>query len=347
MEIGIGLDSTLGLTYAEFCEMAREAVQLGYESAWTHAGIGRDAFQVCGQWNATTRDLVQNGVSTGISVVPVPIWPAATLATAAAAMSELSHGKFVLGIGSGSIHSEAYRRSFGLEQVGPIRLMREYLVVLRRLLEGETVDFEGQAVTLRGVGLGAKPPNVPIHLGALGEQMLRLAGELSDGASLNWCSAEQVRWSRERVDEGARKAGRDPSEIILAQYIRICVDDDVDAARRGLARAISSYAMARPGVAKELGYRGHFARMGFHDELSDLEDRRAAGAPMDEIYERFPPKLLSTVGYFGPADGAAAAFAKLADGLDTAVVRVVAARQGLDSIRAVMQACRPEAVRAA
>src|SRR5688572_16926069 len=68
MEIGIGLDSTLGLTYLEYCQMAREAVELGYESAWTHAGVGRDAFQICGQWNAATRDQVADGVGTGISV---------------------------------------------------------------------------------------------------------------------------------------------------------------------------------------------------------------------------------------------------------------------------------------
>ena len=41
--------------------------------------------------------------------------------------------------------------------------------------------------------------------------------------------------------------------------------------------------MARPGVSKEAGYRGHFARMGFGSLLDELETRRAQGASMDEL----------------------------------------------------------------
>ena len=63
--------------------------------------------------------------------------------------------------------------------------------------------------------------------------------------------------------------------------------------------------------------------------------------------DAFPAEILQSVGYFGKADGAAAAFARLAEGLDTAIVRVVAARRGVDSTLAVMEACKPEAVRAA
>jgi hypothetical protein len=57
--------------------------------------------------------------------------------------------------------------------------------------------------------------------------------------------------------------------------------------------------------------------------------------------------LLSLVGYFGKPAGAAAAFAKLAVGLDTAMVRIITARPGLDAVRLAMQACRPDLVRAA
>ena len=53
------------------------------------------------------------------------------------------------------------------------------------------------------------------------------------------------------------------------------------------------------------------------------------------------------VGYYGPAAGAAAAFARLARGLDTAIVRVVPARPGVEAVLEVLDACRPELVRAA
>ena len=259
-------------------------------------------------------------------------------------MGELSGGRFVLGIGSGGIYGEAYRRTYGVAYQPPIGLMRDYLSVLRGLLAGERVNHEGTALNLHDVQLGFRPPRVPLYLGALGPQMLRLAGEAADGAALNWSIPEQVAWSRERVAEGARRAGRDPAAVRMHEYIRICVDDDRDTARRAYTRAILGYALARPGASKEHGYRGHFARMGFNEALTDLEARRERGAPEAEIIDAFPGELLGLVGYYGPADGAGAAFRRLAEGLDEPIVRVVPARPGPEAIAAVMRACRPELV---
>src|SRR5439155_5113386 len=146
------------------------------------------------------------------------------------------------------------------------------------------------------------------------------------------------------VNEGARRAGRDTSKVQLHEYIRICVDEDEAVARRAYTKAILGYALARPGASKEHGYRGHFARMGFDEALTDLETRRERGAAESEIIEAFSRELLKLVGYYGPADAAAAAFRRLAEGLDIAVVRVVPARPGFDAVAAVMRACRPELV---
>ena len=73
----------------------------------------------------------------------------------------------------------------------------------------------------------------------------------------------------------------------------------------------------------------------------------SGGAPPDELVAAFPDELALEVGYFGRAEGAATAFERLAAGLDIAIVRVVAARPGLDAVRAVVDACRPDAVREA
>lgn len=345
MEIGIGIDPTARLTWDERREAAREAARRGYTSAWTPAGLGSDAFQVCAQWSVASAEVVPGGLTTGISVVPVPIWTAPALATAAAGVADLSGGRFILGVGSGSIHDPAYRRTFGLPEIGPVALMREFLTALRGLLAGQAVTLEGRAVTLRNVRLGPPPtpdgrPLAPVYLAALGPQMLRLAGELSDGAALNWCSAAQVARSREVVEEAARKAGRDPGAVKIAEYIRICVDDDVAVARRAYAKAVLGYALTR-GDDKGRGYRAHFARMGFDAALTDLEARRDRGASADDLADAAPDDLLFAVGYYGRADGAAAAFRRLAVGLDTAIVRVVPARPGLAAVRAVLEACAP------
>jgi alkanesulfonate monooxygenase SsuD/methylene tetrahydromethanopterin reductase-like flavin-dependent oxidoreductase (luciferase family) len=338
VEIGVGLDRGLGLSWEQYRVLGRYAAKLGYGSVWTNAGNDRDAMHICAQWSVASADVTPGGLKTGISVIPALLWSVPSMASCAATVGDISGGRFTLGIG----YNPPNRGALGLDETfRPIGTMRDYLITLRGLLAGESVHHEGKSVALRGVQLGFTPPKVPVVLGALGPQMLRLAGEASDGAALNWCTPETIAWSRQHVAEGAKKAGRDPSEIEMIEYIRICVDDDEDAARRAFVKALMGYALARPGVSKTLGYRGHFGRMGFDEALNELEDRRDRGASETELVEAFPTDLAKLVGYYGPASGAAAAFRRLAEGLDTAIVRVVAARPGLESITAVMEACQP------
>jgi alkanesulfonate monooxygenase SsuD/methylene tetrahydromethanopterin reductase-like flavin-dependent oxidoreductase (luciferase family) len=186
-----------------------------------------------------------------------------------------------------------------------------------------------------------RPLNVPLYLAALGPQMLQLAGELADGVSLNWTAPGMRRWCREEIAQGAARAGRDPSTIRVTEYIRVCIDDDEEAARRAFVRALMGYALARPGASKSSGYRGHFARMGFDAALNRIEARRDAGASEDELIDLFPPELLREVGYFGRAEGAPQALARLAEGLDLAIVRIVGVRPGMEAAQAVLRACQP------
>ena len=348
MDIGVGLDPTLGLNWDEQRTIVREAAELGYTSAWSNSNAtGRDSFLICAHWWNASTAVVPEGIETGIAVVPAPAWSAPTLASSAATVGDLTGGRFILGIGTGSSYTEAFRRSYDLPEMPPISTMRDYLKIVRGMLAGEKVDYQGKVISIHGLSLGFKPPKVPVYLAALGPQMMRLAGEAADGVCLNWCSVDQVAWSRELVTEGARKAGRDPSEVKISEWIRVCVDDDVDTARKALAKATLGYAIARPGSPKTMGYRGHFGRMGFEEVLTELEARRDRGEKEEDLANDLPDDLLLKVGYFGKPDGAAAAFARLAEGLDLRTVRVVAARPGIDSVRAVIRACAPKEVTSA
>lgn len=289
-EIGLGLDSRLGLSTAQLADLASEAKQQGYGSLWTNAGVDYDPIGMCIAWNQRT------GLPTGVSVVPIARNPPAVLALAARTAFELSDGRFVLGIGAGSVTDR------------PIRAVREYLDEVRKLA-----------------------PRLQLAVGALGPQMLKLASTHAHAAALNWCTAEQVRWSREQTGPGTR----------LVEYIRVCVDDDVPAARRALAQQILAYALlVRPSGAR--GYRNHFERMGFGAELAELEARKAEGASDDELVQAMPERLLTMFGYGGRGEGAREWFAKMAVGLDVAIVRVLTPRPGdIAPVRAAMRAFAP------
>ena len=344
MEIGVGLDQQLGLSYDDQAEVSREAARLGYTSIWTNEQTGEDAFLLCAhRWRATA-DVVPGGLTTGIAVSPAGVRTAMGFAMSAGTLSRMSGGRFILGIGTGGAYTPEYRHSWNLRGRSTLAMMSDYLTVIRALVRGESVTHEGQSVVLRGAKLGINPPpQTPVYLAALGPEMCRLGGELADGLSLNWCTAGQVARSRELMGEGAARAGRDPSTVRISEYIRICVDDDVDVARRAYTRAVMGYALGPLG-RPAAGYRAHFERMGFADDLAHVDRLRAASAPQDEVIDAFPEGLLKAVGYYGPAGGAAPAFRALAEGLDTAIVRVVSARPGVEGVLAVMRACQPAAV---
>jgi alkanesulfonate monooxygenase SsuD/methylene tetrahydromethanopterin reductase-like flavin-dependent oxidoreductase (luciferase family) len=357
MMIGVGLDARLGLSFGDLRAAAREAGDLGFESVWTPAGGVPDSFHVCSAWSQDT------GLRTGISVVPAArMWTPPGLAAQAATLAQLSGGQFVLGIGTGG-YGPGFWASVGLPD-RPIAVMREYVTQVRALLAGEKVTA-GQGVTSpagsppgsdapvgapgwpRTAALGvADLPPAPVYLAALGPQMLRLAGEVADGALLNWATPEQIALSRERIDQGAAQAGREPGTVPMTMYIRVCVDDDVDAARQALGAQVLGYAMGRPGIPQTAGYRGLFGQMGFDDELAELEERRDRGTALPELVAAAPDEMLHAVGYYGPAAGAPAAFARLSAGLDETIVRVVTARPGLESVRAAMTALTPALIRA-
>ncbi len=339
MIIGIGLDSRLGLSFDDLRLAAREAARQGFESAWTPAIGVPDAFHVCSAWSQDT------ALRTGISVVPAArMWTPLALAFQAATVGLISGGRFVLGLGTGG-YGTGFWKSLGVAD-RPVAVMRDYAVVLRRLLAGETVDHEGVAFTLRRTSLGATDlPAVPVYLATLGPQMLRLAGECADGALLNWATPARIAEARAIVAAGAAKAGRDASEVTMSMYIRVCIDDDVDAARRALGTQVLGYAMGRSGIANTAGYRGMFGQMGFDDVLTDLEAKRDGGMSMDDLVDAAPDELLTAVGYYGSAEGAPAAYARLSAGLDETVVRVITARPGIEPVLGTIEGLRPDRIR--
>ena len=81
--------------------------------------------------------------------------------------------------------------------------------------------------------------------------------------------------------------------------------------------------------------------MGFAAELAELDRMRDRGCGMDELAAACPEEMLLRVGYFGKAEGAAAAIRRLAEGLGVAIVRVVVATPGVKSVLATMRAGRP------
>lgn len=138
-----------------------------------------------------------------MAVNPFTVHPVQA-AMAAATLDEIYPGRVTLCLGVGAPLDLA---SLGLVIEKPLRPMREAMNIVRTLLAGESVSYEGQSFKAIGRCLASGRRPVPIVLAASGPQMLELAGASGDGVLISAGSSVQfVRWCLSHVDLGA--AGR-------------------------------------------------------------------------------------------------------------------------------------------
>lgn len=159
----------------ELITQTRQAADAGLKSVWfSQLPLSQDAITV-----AALAGREVPGIEVGTSVVPTyprhPLLVAGAAQTARAAAG----GRFTLGIGLGS--KGFLGPVYGVEYPPPIRHLREYLTVLKRVFAGEAVDFEGETVTAKVPGPSTVGGDVPVIVAAMGPQALRVTAELADG----------------------------------------------------------------------------------------------------------------------------------------------------------------------
>jgi alkanesulfonate monooxygenase SsuD/methylene tetrahydromethanopterin reductase-like flavin-dependent oxidoreductase (luciferase family) len=305
-----GLALRDALPWPEVVEVVRTAEETGYEALFLPEVGGREPFATLGALAAATERL---GLATG--VVPVATRSPLVTAMAAATVHEVSGGRMILGLGTGPAGPGALER------------LRAHVAAVRRLLAGDRVEVEGRPARL----LLELPSPPPIWIAALGPKAMAMAGEIADGAILNWCPPERAALARERVREGAERAGRDPAGVTIAVYVRACLGPDEDAALAALRLQAGLY-------ASYPAYRRQFAQLG----LAELADRaaaaHAAGRP-----EGVPEALVRTLcllGDPGPARGRLEAYREA--GADLPVVYPVPCLDPLSSVLGTLFALAPE-----
>jgi 5,10-methylenetetrahydromethanopterin reductase len=144
--------------------------------------------------------------------------------------------------------------------------MRETIEIFRRLLRMENVTFEGEFHQVRGIELDVvhgrrEPRNVPVYIGATGDQMLELTGEIADGCLLNYCVPPSYNdRALELLERGAARRGRSIEDIDRPQLIVCSVDPDRARAIEGAKGLITQYLAQQPHIAKASGVSEHTVR---------------------------------------------------------------------------------------
>jgi alkanesulfonate monooxygenase SsuD/methylene tetrahydromethanopterin reductase-like flavin-dependent oxidoreductase (luciferase family) len=158
--------------------VAQAADSAGLDELW----LWEDCFLSGGVAAAAAALAWTENLKVGIGIMPVPFRNVALCAMEVAALSRLSGGRALPGIGHGV---QEWMGQVGARAASPLTLLREYATALRSLLSGEEVTTQGRYVKLDAVKLDWPPAEVPpIYVGATGPKTLALAGEVGDGTIL-------------------------------------------------------------------------------------------------------------------------------------------------------------------
>lgn len=155
-------------------------------------------------------------------------------------------GRFLLGLGASKIFMKEIGEGEKGREVGPAVVMREAIEIVKQMLAGGEVKYEGRAFQafappLRPEAHLARTP-VPVYVAGTGAVMQRLAGSHSDGLlTASITTPAFVRYSRQNMEEGARKAGRDPAQLELGSVIVGSISRDSRRGREGAREMAAMY----------------------------------------------------------------------------------------------------------
>jgi len=269
----------------DFVSQAERAERLGYERVWLPETWGRDAVSVLTRMATETDD-----IGLGSSIVNVYSRSPALLGQSAATLQEVSDGRFRLGIGpSGPAVIEGWH---GIDFGNPLRRTREYVDIVRTVLAGEQLDYDGKYFTLGGFRLRCDPPETPppIDAAGMGPKSVELAGRFGDGWHAILFTPETMADRLEDFRRGVDLGDRDRSEQRVTLALTCCALDDGERAR-DLAKRHAAFYIGAMGTY----YRDSLARQGYEAEANDIAAKWMSGdreAALDVMTDEMVDSLM-------------------------------------------------------
>lgn len=209
-----------GVPLSEHRDWFRELVDLGYTDVWSAEANGADGFTPLALAAAWAPEL-----RLGSAIVPAFTRGPACMAQSVASLADAAPGRVAFGIGTSS--NVIVERWNGIPFEEPYRQVKDMVTFLREALGGEKVTGTFGRSEVKGFRLGVVPRQQPVILiAALRRGMLRLAGSHSDGAIINWLSADDVQTVAPIVAEAADGAGRPRPEVVARIFVAPTTDRD-------------------------------------------------------------------------------------------------------------------------
>lgn len=315
---------TIGSTEREkLFKYATLADERGLESIWVGESWGRAAVPMITQLLERTDTIdVSSGIFNIYTRTP------GLIAMTANTLADIGEGRFRIGLGtSGPAVIEDFH---GVEFDRPLRRTREYIEIIRSLLSGNRINYDGEIFELSNFSIDMNVSyESPIYIAAMGETNRQLAGEFADGwiplLLPNICLDEAL----DAVKRGATHGDRSLDDIDVAPWIPTCISEKDPISAREHVRSLIAFYVGAMGDY----YANTVASFGFSEEAKKIrsgwQDDRQVGAEAAVSEE-----MVTTIGAAGTPTEAAESFAKFMEaGADSPVAYIPSRWAGDDLIR--------------
>jgi len=233
----------------ETVAMAKACEDAGFDAFWIaeaypwwrkHSFEARSSTAVLAVIAAETRRIQLGwGIISPYTRHPVQI------AMEARVMQDLAGDRFLLGLGASKIFMKEIGEGEG-EKVGPATVMRESIEIIKGVLAGEAFEYQGKVFAANVPPLRADahtPRGVPpIYIAGTGPVLQRISGVVGHGLlTASITTPAFVRYSRKNMEEGARQAGKNLSQLVLGSVIVGSIHRDSAKGKEGAREQAAMY----------------------------------------------------------------------------------------------------------
>ncbi len=243
----------------------------------------------------------------GSSIINIYSRSPALIAMGAATVDTISNGRLVLGLGTSSIPIIEEFHGYKFEK--PIQRMREYVEIIKLVLSGNQVNFEGKIFSLKNFSLLIKPPRqkIPIYLAAVNQKMVELCWQIADGVIFYLRPITEMQNTIKKMQE--------KRHIDVACQIITCMSHDAEKAIERAKKTLAFY------VSVGTIYREFLAINGFANETKNIyEESQKSGLKTN--HELVPDSMLEQLAIYGTPDDCIKKLKKFKNaGLDLPIIQ--------------------------
>ncbi len=248
-----------------------------------------------------------NSPKIGSSIINIYSRSPSLMAMGAATVDTISNGRLVLGLGTSSM--PIIEDFHGMKFEKPVSRMREYVEIIRLVLSGKQVNYDGSFFRLKNFSLLIKPlrNHIPIYLAAVNQKMVELTWEIADGVIFYLRPISELKNTIEKM--------QNKKKIDVSCQLITCVSKDsqkaIDRAKKTLAFYIS---------VGEI-YRNFLAKNGFQDETEEIfQEFKKSG--LEHVHEFVSDSMIESLTICGDPQECLTKLNKFKDtGLDLPILQ--------------------------